>query len=490
MDEEKKNQVILVSVIIGLLILVAIFAIVTVSNIHKNQSNTMVKFKQIYSSDYDLAVFNSQYYMGLYDNKLNVIINKEGKEVYRLNYEINEPVIYEMKDGKTIICDYDDEQIKLYVFDGEKVELYDVISDISYGKPVFYEGKYLVAFVEIKENGFDLYDVSKKEVREITGYSLIGDMSYNYQDFCDRQGVGCILDADIISYAINNNSFIVMKEDSYCVIDFYGKEVVSCEYSNLLGVGDNTYIAQNSKGMYGLIKNNEVLLKFQYKVIANYDDYYLIVDKNNKMALFDKDLNNITGFKMKYDTLVEYNLRSSSNSIMLYLNNDNVFIINNYLEDQNKTEYENHDLYVFKDNELTKYEEYGVFVSKDVYLYDKDYNMIIYDSNMNELGKMKFEATKIQSIRNFNDYVYSIEYDNLDGVHNQRYFDYSGKELSDFQYGYPVFAKDSYIGYLSSDNVLSVILNDKVVGELKDSNIHVYGEQVLTKNSIYEIETS
>ena len=490
MNEEKKNQIILISVIVGLLILVVGFTIFSIINKNnKSNNNEIVKFKQIYSSDYDLEILNNNYYLGLYNNKINIVINKEGNEVYILPNEIEYQAIYELEDGKNLICNYQDDKITLYIFEDEKIKLYDIISDISYGKPVFNKDNKIVAFVEVKDDGFDLYDISKKEVKELSGYTLVGDLSSNSKDYCENERTGCLLDYDTMSYKINNNSFIVKKDNLYGAVDFEGNEIIPFQYYNLLGVGNDYYIAKNKKGYYGLLNNDEIKIKFQYKVIDAYDNYYLIVDKNNKMALYNKDLKNLTGFKMNYDSLIDYNPRNNK-SIMLY-ENDNVFIVNNYLEDYNKTEYEKHSLYVYNGSELKEYKEYGLFIDKDIYLYDKDYNITIYDNNMKELNKIKIDSSRIKSITKYKDEILKIDYYDKDSLDNitTKYLKYNGDEIDYSKYGTPCYINNDYEGFISNGNTLQIVLNDKVVGELKEPNIKVINNQIITQNNIYIIET-
>lgn len=471
MDDTRKNQIILISVIIALLFVVIGFIFFITLN--KKTVDNSIKFKQIYSSDYDLRILNDNYYFGLYDGKINVVIDNEGKEIHRTKNEISFTDYFNLKDGNSLIYDAEEDVITAYLFNGENIELYDVISDINYGKPLLNSNYELLSFVEIKDNGFDLYDVSKKEVRSIEDYSFVADR---------------VTEKDY--YFTNNDDFIVVKKnDLFGVLDLYGNEVISCNYKNIKGIGNNLFIAQDKKGNYGVITTSETKLPFKYKVVYYSDGYYLIVDKNNKMALFDYEFNNLTGFKMEYDSLIDYNLRTD-NSIKLIKNNDNILIINNYLEDVNKTEYSKHSLYVYKDGNISTIEEHGVLVDNDIYVYDKDYNLTIYDSSLNELGKFKVNASRIHSIKQINDHIIEVLYDYEDGVNTLKYYDYSGKEL-ELTYGKTIIKNKDYFGCLSDkNNVLTIISNGKVVNELKEDNIRVNNNVIVTKNSLYVIETS
>jgi len=72
------------------------------------------------------------------------------------------------------------------------------------------------------------------------------------------------------------------------------------------------------------------------------------VDSNDNMAVYDKDYKNITGFNMKYDSLLEYELRSNINSIYLWKVGNNLVVVNNYLQDINKTEFSKGNAYFIK----------------------------------------------------------------------------------------------------------------------------------------------
>ena len=67
------------------------------------------------------------------------------------------------------------------------------------------------------------------------------------------------------------------------------------------------------------MKERIEVIDFKYKVIDYYRDYYLIVNKDNKMALYDKEYKKLTSFSMNYDTLINYDLRSEYNSINIKL---------------------------------------------------------------------------------------------------------------------------------------------------------------------------
>lgn len=474
MDDTKRNQLVLITIIVLLLSFVIGFTIYSVLNNKKDNNEFSVKFKQIYSSDYDLRILNDDYYIGLYDGKINVFIDNDGKEVYRTNVEIPFTDYFNLDKTKSLIVNSEEEVITLNLFDGEKVELYDVISDIKYAKPLLDENYNILAFVEIKESGFDFYDVANKEVRHIKDYIFVSDGKSSKNDY----------------YFANNNNYIVVKKgDNYGVIDFYGKEVIPCKYKNIKGIGNDLYIAQDKKGNYGLISSDKELINFNYKVIYYSKGYYLLVDKNNKMALYDSELNDLTGFKMDYDSLIEYNLRSDINSIRLEVVDDNVYIINNNLEDVNKTEYEEHTMYLFT-GVLNKFEEHGVYIDNDIYLYDNDYNLVIYDKNMNELGRFKLNASKIFDISKINDYIFEITYDYEDGLKTTKYYDYSGKEL-EYDYGKTMIKGKDYIGCISANNkVLSIVYKDEVIEELKEEDIRMNGNIIVTKNSLYVLETS
>ena len=474
MDDTKRNQMILITIIVLLLFFVIGFTIYSVVS-NKNKSNEFsVKFKQIYSSDYDLRILNDNYYVGLYDGKINVFIDNEGKEVYRTNVEVPFTDYFDLDKDNNLIVNVEDEVITLNLFDGNKLELYDVISDIKYAKPLLDKNYNILAFVEIKESGFDFYDVKNKEVRHIKDYVFASDGKSSSKDYY---------------FTYNDNYIVVKKGDYYGVIDFYGKEVIPCKYKDIKGIGNDQFIAQDKKGNYGLISFDKELIKFNYKVIYYRKGYFLLVDKNNKMALYDEEFNDLTGFKMDYDSLIEYNLRSDINSIRLEVIDDYVYIINNNLEDINKTEYEEHTMYLFN-GVLNKFDEYGVYIDDDIYLYDDEYNLVIYDMNMNELGRFKLNASKIFDISKINDYIMEATYDYEDGLKTSKYYDYSGKEL-EYDYGKTVIKADNYIGCLSSNSkVLSIVYKGELIEELIEEDIRMNGNTIVTKNSLYVLETS
>ena len=281
--ENQKNKILLISTIIVLLLSVgAIFIYLGLDSKNKEKK---LKIEQLYISDYDLYFLGDNYFYGTYNNKIGVIIDNKGKEIYKNNNGITYDNIYELQNGNFLIYNNIDNELHTYIFDGTKIDSYYNIKEVSNIIPILYtkdDKQYLISFAEQKDNNLYLYNLDNKGIIVLQDTILT-----NIKD----------------GYKTNNpNSIIIKKNNKYGVVDLEGNILIEEKYPYLESDSNGNYIAKNEKNNYGIInKNNETILKFNYKLITESNSYYLVVNTNNKLSLYDKNITDLLNFKMNYN---------------------------------------------------------------------------------------------------------------------------------------------------------------------------------------------
>lgn len=485
MDNTKKTQYIVLGFIAILMIIVISFTINSIIKYQNRKDNeTTIKLNQLYSSDYNITPINKDYYIGSYnEGKIDVIINNNGQEIFKAIEEIPYEKIYRLKDGRYLIYNNLNNILTTYIFDGEKLSEYHIIPETTYIKPILYKGPeydYILGFYENKDNDLYIYNIDTLDPTVIKNKSIITDSK----------------EAD--AFYINNEKYLTVKgETSVGVIDFSGNEIIPSQYQNIISTNKDTFIIEN-KDKYGIVdSHHNILLKPDYKAIKPYDKYYLVVNSNNKMALFDENLNNLTGFKMKYDPLLEYDLRNTNS---LYINklNGNIIIANNYLEDTNGTKYSNHELYIIKKDKLWQtIEQKGFFTDTFLYVYDSNYKITIYDSNYEQTSEIPLNnVSKILDIKSLSEDIIKIDY--LDESNNKitKYYNNKGIETDNKTLEYGESLHDNYLfhAYLKKEDnkeTLTIFTSDFTKNtNISGNNIELIDDCVIVDNAIYKIEIS
>lgn len=481
MDKEKINQMFVVVVIMTLLILVIAFIISTlVTSKTEDENKLQVKYNQIYSSDYTLRAIDSNYFIGSYEeNRISVIINNEGHEVYKNTNNIYYEGIYKTKHDEYIIYNNLDNKLNVYLFDGKEIRTLYELDNVSYVKPVIYKNlsqEYIRCFVSMIDDDLYIYNLDEIEMNVINDASLVGDQ---------------IIDG--IYYINNENNLVVRNKDGLMgVVDLKGETIIDYKYENIVNTSNNSFIISQD-GKYGIINDKEEkLIKTNYKAIYDFNDYFVIVNSKNKMALYNSDYDNLTGFKMNYDSLIPFNLRSSVRSVSLYKVNGKVVVVNNYLEDVNKTEYDNHDFYVINDKEIQKtIEEVGFGCESVVYTYDSNYELSIYDNYFEIIIEYKInDAEKINNVLLVANNLYQIIYEDVNGQVKTVYINDQGEE-EDINLGENIFYNNIYSEFKDkNDNGWKLTMYDQnlnILDTLEGLYIYKIDEYVIVDNSIYKI---
>lgn len=481
MEKEKINQMFVIIVIMVLLIFVVVFIVSTLLSSKEDKVDKLqVKFNQIYSSDYELRAIDDKYFIGSYEkNIINVIIDNNGQEIYKGNENIYYENIYKTKNDEYIIYNNIDNKLNVYLFDGEKMETLYNLDNVSYIKPVIYKGidqEYIVCFVSVVNDDLYIYSLDNIGMKIIDDVSLMGDQ---------------INDS---FYYIYNDEYLVVKnkEEKMGVIDLFGEVVIDYKYDNILNTYNNSFIVLDDS-KYGIIdEHGEKLLKSSYKAIYDFGNYYIVVNTKNKMALYNEEYDNLTGFKMDYDSLIPFDLRGSVRSVMLYKVNGKIVVVNNYLEDVNKTEYDKHDFYIINGEDIQKeIEQIGFGCENVVYTYDDDYKIKIYDNYFETILEYKLNnVSKVEDILLVGNNLYQVIYYDNENKLTKVYIDNDGQER-DYDLGTILFDKTLYTGFIKEeDNLLSLTMYDKnleILDTLEGKYIDNVGDYVVVDNSIYKI---
>lgn len=410
MNSENRSQIILVSIIILLLGFIVLYSFL--GGFKKEETDNKMKLvvKQIYSSDYELHLLDNEYYFGTYDNKLNVFIDLEGNEVYKTNELISYDNYYKMSDGNYLFYNNEDNKLNIYVFDGKTLSLYHSFPDATYVKPIVCND-IIVGFSSFVDEKLYLYNTNGE------GISVLGDQTLVADKFVDN-----------VFYVNNMESLVVKnKEELYGVININGEIILEVKYKDVISLSeDDKYIVKDINDKYGIIDEyGNTLLNNKYDGILEYYDYYIVI-KDKKMALFDKEFNNIIDFKMNYNTLMGFNYRSDL-SVKLYTKEDYIIVVNNVDEDKYKREYEYHNMYVIKDNKIINNIEQISYNDELMYSYDKNYKISFYDEFYNVINEFKVDnISKINNIEYLNKNVLNIKYLDNDNKEVDECYDMSG----------------------------------------------------------------
>lgn len=481
MNREERNRKIIIALLVVLLVLVTAAMGVAISFSNNNLSDINLKLDQIYSSDYDLVYVDDNFFIGSYEaNRIDVIIDEYGNEILRNLHNIYYDGIYKIKDGRYLIYNNNDSVLSTYIFDGKQIEKYYEIKDVKYIKPIIYKGKdqeYIIGFASVKDGDLYLYGLGNYGIVVVNDTAIIADYF-----------------TDDTFYVYNENYLIVKNnEELYGVVNFDGEVIIDYQYRDLINNHGSYFIALDENGNYGVVDSqNNSIVNFKYKVIDQYDSYYLFVNDKDKMALVDSSFNNITSYEMKYNSLIDYSLRSNIKSINLYKVNGKVAIVNNYLEGFNGTEYDSHNVYILDGNEIIKtVEEIGFGYDNVAYTYDKKYNLSIYNSDVSLLCIIELkDVSRIIGVNSVGNSIVKVEYENDSNKIITNYYDLTGKKVK-FNMGTMLFKDSTYKGFIKKHDDYSVLtiydLNDIKLISINGKEITKYGNYLIIDNSIYKI---
>ncbi len=477
MEKEKRNQLILIFTVILLLIgVIGIFVYIILDE-KKTDKVVSVKINQIYSSEYNLKSIGDFYLGMLNENAITTVIDNEGKEVIHLNEEIYFDNYFKMADDRYLIYSNKDNNLITYLFDGKKIDKYYEIKDVGVVSPLVYNNgmnKYIISFISYKKDGLYLYSLDNSGIAVVDNVVLLPD--YSNSD---------------VYYTFNDNYLPVLNNKGKAgVVNLLGEVVIDFKYDDIANTYNNTFIVEKNK-KYGIVgADNKVLVDIKYKGISLYQDGYLLINEDNKMALFDSKLNRLTKYKMDYNDK-EFNLRYD-NGNFVKKSGDYYVVANNYLEDVNDIEYNKHNLYVVSNSKITKnIKEIGFGIGDVYYSYDDNYKVTIYNGRFEK--KFDFvldDAYKINNIEYVNDDIVRVNYITEEGSTKHVYVSAKGKE--DFDLGTIIYKGNEFALFVTTNGSSNIIkAYDSKLNELSQLECYEYeviGDYIIADNAIYHIE--
>lgn len=479
MQLKNKNQIFFLGSVIALL--VGLLGLVIVSIMSDKKNSPTLLLKQIYASDYDLKSLGSNHFIGSYAEMLEVIIDNKGMEIAKIDEKYSWSGYYEMLNNRFLIYGIDNNNLITYIFDENGLRFYRLFEGYGELKPIFYRdnGKdYLLGFSKNSDEKRLYFIDSNKEI-VLNDTSLIAE----------------IFDGNAY-YTFNKNYLVLQDKNNLTgVINLNGEQVIDYQYTNIMTTKNDYFVTIDKKGNYGVVSlNNEILIPFNYKGIIDKEDFLIVINKLNKIAVFDKSFKNISGFKMNYSNVITLNQKSNISSVKAWKNNNNIYILNNNEEDKNKTEYEFHNLYFLRDGEIKKgIVQYGFMVGDLIYSYDEDYRITFYNEDLKTDRELQLEAKEIKYLQNIsyiNDNLVKINYVDKEDKEKIVYYDKNGKEES-FTYGDLVLRHADYLVYLKQETEEMVLtisnINGQVMLEEKGKQIEVINDYVIIDKAIYKI---
>ena len=474
MKQEKRNQWLLIGTIIFLLLSVFIISILLSLKESNKEAEAKMIFKQIYSSDYELHNLGDDVFFGTYDNLINVFIDKNGKEIYKSAYDISYTDYKKVEKDSYLIYNANDAFLESYLFDGKTIKYLYTIEDTPNIKPILYKKEnteYLIAFVSFRENNLVLYSPLTGKKTELESYTFLGDV---YQENI---------------YYNNTSNYLVMKnnKEQVGVIDLEGNIVIDFQYQKIKGTTNGTFIAENKNGKYGILSNTgEVLLDFNYQGIVSYEDYYVVINNKNKMALYDKDLISKSGFIMDYNTTITFDINSHANSIDCFRIDNKIFVANNKYEEQENRNYKFHILYVFESDKLIEKIEQNSYLASSILLYHKkDTPYKIYDREENTIFLENILEIKKSTL--FKDYLY-MEYMTTDK--EEKAIIYNLEQNTKMESEILIYYTLDYFVFLNdAENTISIKdASLKTINQISGSKIQINKDYLIIDQAIYHME--
>lgn len=469
MNKDKKNRMILVFSVVFLIVAVIVSAIVFNAVESDKKVNFKVTFDQLYNSDYDLHYLDKGYFFGTYDNKINVFIDGEGREILKTDNLISYDNFYKMNDGRYLFYSNTDNKLELYIFDGKTFNLYYSIDGVSYVKPIV-NNNIIMGFTSFDNDKLYLYNLENDGIKVLSNVTLMADKFINNV------------------YYSNNSKYIVVenKDSLYGVVNIKGEVIIDYKYKDIISLSNDNFIVKTSKGKYGIIdKNGKSLVNDKYDGIIPFENNYIFI-KGKKMALFNTDYKNVTGFKMSYNDLLGFNYRSNM-SVNLYNVGENIVVINNYEEDLYKRDYQYHEMYIIKGEKIVDtISQVGFNNGNVIYSYDDKYNITIYNDELEKKDKFKLKnINKIVSIDSYSLDTLMIKYYDKNDKEVSKVFNYNGKVIEDAE---EVLLSNSVYYVVSNDNKLIIRdYNGNEVSNIIGDVVYIDNDYVIINHALYRL---
>ena len=382
----KKRYIVLIVVII--LILIAILSVIGYQIvIEKGKEYEIYKVEE-----YNYFVLRQNDSFGVINKKGDIIINPEYEEVIIPNPE--KAIFLCINGDKTQVFNENKEQVLTQYNNLEPIRFKNISTDLMYEKSVL---KYQ------NDGKYGLIDFQGKEITKPI-YDEIDSLQYKEGELLVKQNdkLGVI--------NIKGNELVKIEYDEILIDDYYtegenykhsgyivgikteegyrygylnskGKEILKTEYNKILRVTDktddkdNVYLICAKNGQYGVNKNQEKIIEYEYQSIS--------YDENNDIFVLEKSgkygIANIEG---KLIIPVEYN-KIDITGIYLYAQNEQGVTV--YTKSGNQANINSNVAILNTENEKYKIRinnqegtKYGVINEEGKQLIEEKYNYIKY----------------------------------------------------------------------------------------------------------------
>ncbi len=470
MDKERRNRLLLIAVVVILLIVVLAFLVIYFWKKNKESINGLqVAIVELYAADGDL-VKNGDYFYKIDNNVVHSVISLEGKEVFNDEYGLSYKKAFDMRDGNTLIYNNDQDSLNAFLFDGNDfVKLYS-ISNVKYAKPIIYTGKdrsYIIGFCSNDSDNLYIYS-SNVGIVVINNTSLVAD-NYNQTD-------------DVY---YTNTEYLVTKNSNGMmgVVDLLGNVIIDYQYKNIIGTKENTYIVVNKNDKYNVLNNKgEKLLKNDYQYISYSNNYYYVM-KNNKIALYDKELNALSDFVIDHN-INDLNFRGEN-----YLKTKKIGYKYYVWNNNGGLNFTYNDLYVFLNKKLEQKKSFkNIGISDYIFTYD-DSLLILYDEGFDEIRKIYFDENvdRITNVTKVENNVLAIDYYSSDSTEKNTIYIDDKDNIYEKNYGKLMRKTDNYLIYKKDKKLFIVDYQGKELNSIEGNKIKVYNDYLVIDNNLYKI---
>lgn len=216
----------------------------------------------------------SESYFVIYENNKYGVINSKGQKIIEPSYA--ELIVIPNYKKDIFICTYD--------IDGENY------------KTKALNSKNEQVFKDYEEIGFlDNYDAQNNISYEQNLLKVKKNGKYGLIDFNGKEKLSCEYD-NIETLKGAENSIIVTKDGKKGIIDSEGKNVITANYNNIKLAGKDYklgYIVQDESSQYGLvdIANNKILENKYQDIKSITENNLYAVKQNDKWKVIDKQEN-------------------------------------------------------------------------------------------------------------------------------------------------------------------------------------------------------
>ena len=295
---KKRYKIIMAVVVIAILVAIALIVIYH----SKKEESQDYEIEQV--KEYHYFVLKQEEKYGVIDKQGNIIITPEYEEVRIPNPEKGVFVCYQ--EGHTKVLNEKKEEILTQYSEAEPIRLKNIASDLMYEKSVLQyvkDGKYGLISFEGKEITKPIYDeidsLAYKEgellVKQNEKYGVI---NMKGKELIEAKYDKIAIDEyyteeNHYQYAGYIVSITTQEGYRYGYLNYERKEILDTQYNEITRVTQmqdrkNAYLICAKNGQYGVMKNEEVIVKNEYQSIRYHDtNQIFVVEKSKKYGVMN-----------------------------------------------------------------------------------------------------------------------------------------------------------------------------------------------------------